>query len=945
LKPLITYCSLIIAVFSSLNITCQVDKLKQYEFYGYKEGLPSNETYHIVQDKHKYIWIATDNGVAKYNGSSFKIFNTQNGLPDNTVYRLYPQKDGSILGEALNNRFFIIKNDSVILYKYNEIIAKHHKGYKRIYSVYVDKQQNYHFGSYYGYFYITAKGKLIEAVKSVYGDTCNSIGISSIENSFISYKTFVGNDIFRSYLKYQSNFNKNNYIYELNSQGNTAEADYCDLLNDTIKAIMFGKNIYLHNKDRILASTNILGTPVGVHCFDSLIWVCTKGGGVYCFTYKNKFIEKQHLFNGFTITSVLKDHENNYWFSTRENGIIKIAYSSISCIYNSTSTSKLNAFYKSDKFSLAGSEDGLVMDINTGNSLNGLPKYIVDIVNHRNSGLFIVADYTQKYLKLNSNSKLIQFKSPISHGKRAVIGIKIIDDSTSVINSKLNILIVNDITDKIIFESPRVAINDKITTIGVVGDTIYVSTDKKLTLYTKKGIYIREYLTNCLIIKIIDAGKYGVIATYKNGEIYKIEGSSLKVLHNNSDNLNRIYDGVFDGKLFCLSNGNAIYKYIIKNHGLELKSSKKLSGVSKIYLFKDSIYYLTSNKIYSELSSNIESENPPILNITQLKVNNKPYELNENISLPAKENNIEFFYDIISFSEGERKMRYKLLGLDTNYYYTSNSSLSFLKLQPGNYQLLVSCSNNGKDYSEEISTRFVILKPFWAEWWFILGLTALFVLLILLSVKYYVLKQKEKSNLNLAIANLKSKALASQLNPHLVFNILNSIQGIISENDIERANIYLAKFSKFMRKILNLSKQTSITITEEIEITNQYIELELLRFSKDVSINIDKFNVTNTYKIPPLCIQPFLENSIKHGIMPLVNKKGVINVRFIEKSNCLHICIEDNGIGFGSDLNTSAGDGIRISTERLKILDEKNEVILDSKINPTCIIIKLYLNV
>ncbi len=930
-------------VLSSLNLRCQIDNLKLHEFYGYKEGLPSDETYHIVQDTHKYIWIATDNGVARYNGSSFKIFTTLNGLPDNTVYRLYPQRDGSIFGEALNNKFFIIKNDSVSLYKFNDSIAKYHKGFKRIYSVYVDKQQNYHFGSYYGYFYITAKGKLIEAVKSVRGDTTNSIGISSIENSFISYKTYVGINKFKSYLKYQSNLNKINNIYELNAQGNTAEADYCDLLNDTIKAIMFGKNIYLHDKDGTLASTYINETPVGVHCFDSLIWVCTKGAGVYSFVYKNKFVEKQHLFNGFTITSVLKDHENNYWFSTRENGIIKIANAPVTCIYNSVSTSKLNAFYKSDKHSLVGYEDGLVIDIKTGKRFNSLPKYIVDIVKHRNNGLFIVASYTQKYLKADQKSSLYQFKSPISHGKRPVIGIKVIDDSTSVINSKLSVFIVNDITDKIIFESPRVAINDKITAIGVAGDTIYVSTDKKLTLYTKKGIYIREYLSNCLINKIIDAGKFGVIAICKNAEIFKLQGRTLISLQSNSENLNRIYDGVFDGKLVCISNGNNIYKYSIKNDELQLKSVKKISGVSKIYLFKDSIYYLTNYKIFTELSGNTKSPDAPILTITQLKVNNKRVPIRENISLPAKENNLEFIYDIISFNDGERKIRYKLLGLDSNYYFTSNSSLSFFKLQPGRYQLLVSSSNNGKDYSKEISTSIVILKPFWANLWFIFGVGVLLVLLIIASVKYYVFKQKEKSNLNVTIANLKSKALASQLNPHLVFNILNSIQGIISKGEIENANRYLSRFSKFMRQSLSYVKRSTISIDEEIEITKNYIDLELVRFPNKLDIHISTFESVNQYNVPPLIIQPFIENAIKHGIMPSKIEYGKIGINFSEKDEVLFISITDNGLNFTNEINFLKGDGMRISKERLEVLNSNNEIYLNPNKDFTEIILKIHL--
>lgn len=180
-------------------------------------------------------------------------------------------------------------------------------------------------------------------------------------------------------------------------------------------------------------------------------------------------------------------------------------------------------------------------------------------------------------------------------------------------------------------------------------------------------------------------------------------------------------------------------------------------------------------------------------------------------------------------------------------------------------------------------------------------------------IAYYKLKTKKKQEiLSLKLKESKNKlyleqqarlselkALQSQMNPHFVYNSLNSIQDLILMKDIRNSNKYLGKFSDFIRKVLVFSSKTSISISEEIELLTLYTELEQLRFGNQLKVSIEnKLSEydSDEFKIPTMFIQPYVENALKHG---LLHKNGDKKLSILFKKEHLHIvcCIEDNGVG------------------------------------------------
>ena len=160
------------------------------------------------------------------------------------------------------------------------------------------------------------------------------------------------------------------------------------------------------------------------------------------------------------------------------------------------------------------------------------------------------------------------------------------------------------------------------------------------------------------------------------------------------------------------------------------------------------------------------------------------------------------------------------------------------------------------------------------------------------------LKQRLKDKRNqLDLMHSQIKTIGSQMNPHFVFNALNSVQDLIMQKDIRNSNIYLGKFADLMRKTLEASESQTITLDKEIEILNLYLELESLRFDRDFSFLIEKIELKNvSYKLPAMLLQPYVENAVKHG---LLHKKGAKELRIIfsEIGNKLECIIKDNGVG------------------------------------------------
>ncbi|WP_317900177.1 histidine kinase [Aurantibacillus circumpalustris] len=239
---------------------------------------------------------------------------------------------------------------------------------------------------------------------------------------------------------------------------------------------------------------------------------------------------------------------------------------------------------------------------------------------------------------------------------------------------------------------------------------------------------------------------------------------------------------------------------------------------------------------------------------------------------------------------------------------------------------------NPKFIGEQQAEQTIKLGDTVIKYWNFILLVIVFIVFVILIIRWriiYVRKNERIQNeLQSKFAQLEMKALRSQMNPHFIFNAINSIQHYVLTNEKELANKYLVKFSQLMRNILDLSKQELITLSSELETINLYLDIESLRFnnafSYELKVSPDVF--LNDVRLPPLIIQPFVENAIWHGLLLKEgNKKLTISVS--KKEDYLVIEIDDNGIGREASRKFSKQElkrrsfGMDITQDRLNVLE------------------------
>lgn len=299
--------------------------------------------------------------------------------------------------------------------------------------------------------------------------------------------------------------------------------------------------------------------------------------------------------------------------------------------------------------------------------------------------------------------------------------------------------------------------------------------------------------------------------------------------------------------------------------------------------------------------------------------------------LNYKENRLSFFYDINLFAEGSSVTFEYRINEGQWIRNASGNQIHLEGLSNGHYVLEVRTSSANLEDVGILSISFRILPPFWKSWWFLLlvALGCIFSIYLYFQLRFK--RLKERSAIDLQMAELKTTALRAQMNPHFVFNSLNAIQECIVTGKVDEAYTYLSKFSRLLRLVLQQSDASEISLQEEIEVLDLYVSLEKLRFKDDLKyeLQLDDELDPEEIRIPPMLIQPHLENAIWHGLRHQTGQKE-LKLSITEREHgYLDVRVEDNGIGRkkSGELNASRlgeqrhkSKGRQLSAGRLDLL-------------------------
>ncbi len=299
---------------------------------------------------------------------------------------------------------------------------------------------------------------------------------------------------------------------------------------------------------------------------------------------------------------------------------------------------------------------------------------------------------------------------------------------------------------------------------------------------------------------------------------------------------------------------------------------------------------------------------------------------------------------------GKNQYKYKLHNYDKDWVSVDarRRQADYTDVKPGTYVFQVIASNSDGVWNEEgVSFVIVVKPPFYQTWFFRLSLLGVIIFITWLFIRGRVNKVRKQNEVEATMLriekqmfDLEQKALRLQMNPHFIFNSLNSIQSFVLLNDTEKAINYLAKFSQLMRLILTTSRESFISVAQEVSLLKYYIDLENMRFNNrfNFEINLDSNIDTEFTGIPPMIIQPYVENAILHGLMNKREGECRLTVQMWQKEDYILCVIEDNGIGRdrARQIKEQSGlsqksQGIIITKERLDILNTqlKNKISVE----------------
>lgn len=853
-----------------------------YDQLDLKSGLPSSVVYDIFQDSKGFIWIATDEGLHKYNGYDFQSYTH----PD------LHSKSGSNIKEDALGRIWYQTFDGFLFFvdKKNQLHTFHQKNNIGFVNFVVTKKY---------LIKTTRDGIEIRNLKNL--KVVKTINIPKIETSYLELaenKIIYGNsktetitlkewqreEILNTPLKKASKiltFRDSKQLYFLTQESNF-----------TCKLYSFYKNVF-----REVANLKMEKNVQNFEIIDKTIWLCTKNG-TYAFALNG---EKQTFTSKLPsedISKVFKDVNRTYWFTSLSKGIF---------IIKNFKTIELQN--KSEKFISVSADESHVFASTSSGRIYQLDTMLSSKLYWKNKDAYpiyyINFDSDSKYcyfsgngfyaLDKKNNKNIYHFNSAV----KQIIPFKdnlFLTTGTGFVNT---VAIHPEVTWK---TNLLTNIRGKSITYDRRNNRILVATNNGLLAISNKKTQSLEFQNKPLYVKSLHTEIQHVIALSNQGELYKILGDSIfKIAENHFFTLLKK-----DKFGTLLANKNTLFR-------LENNTVKKLYSVGKFLNIKDFVsfkkhyYILTEDKIirFNHEDNTKTFSHKPRLFIETTWVNGQNKPLNK-ASLNVTENDIQINCNLLNFDfDRDYELVYSLNGT-LKKLNSFSKSIKLVALAPDKYTIKVGIqekNNNNVEFLHTIS--FEILPPFWKRAWFILTFLFLLSTIVYTSYRLKIREIKEKNKKEVEKLKLENnlkesrlQLIKSQMNPHFFFNAINNIQSYIFTNETKEASIYLSKFSKLTRKILEFSEVNFITLKDEIDSLQLYLELQQMRF-KDLKfvLNFDAIENPEIIKIPTMLFQPYVENAILHGLSHSNNEKKLEITFFWETPKILVGTIKDNGIG------------------------------------------------
>ena len=712
------------------------------------------------------------------------------------------------------------------------------------------------------------------------------------------------------------------------------------------------------------------------------LWVGEKDGGVFYFSNINELKTSVKFLDNLSVSSIMKDNEGGYWFSTLENGIFYIADINFRHFTKTDglSINKVNCLTVSNDNKLwLGLNNGKVNCIDNKKVVKEIDCNLLPNSNNNissivalNNGWVIVGGSELSVIKNNQKPKIV-----LNELNQGFFAKKLFPLDKGFLFASYNTLYeLYTIENRFAFRDLPVKhriyslLRDRqgITWIGTMNGLLKYN-GKELTSQLEQSLNFR--------IDDLKEDKNSYLwAASKGKGLFILKDESVLLLNKKAGLASNFCSNVFidSENIIWAGTNKGISKITIDSYkpfSCKIENYSTTNGlisneINQIVVKGDSIYVATNDGVSVFNKNNVKRNkiDAPIY-INKFQVNDSIYSIRDNYNLSYDQNFIKINFIGLSYQDpGNIEYKYRLIGLDTVWQYSKHTSIDYTTLPYGSYRFEVLAKNSGEYWSKKIAhISFIIEPPFWNTWWFQLSALLFALFFIFLFIKYRIKlvekrayekmlqyqkiasNEKEKLELYQKATDMEMRFLGGQMNPHFTFNAMNSIQKFILNKEPLVAQRYLAQYSKLIRRVLENNMKKFVALEQEIEMLDLYLEIESTRFEKkfDFEIVLSRELEDCEYEIPPMIIQPYVENSIWHGLANKENGTGKITLNFSLEKECIKCVIEDNGIGRDRAAkfkikkeHTSVG--MLITSQRLQNLHSKDylgiqNTIIDLKNN------------
>ncbi len=872
-----------------------------FKTFSKDKGLLSNTIYDIKVVKNGLLYIAHDRGLSSFDGTKFINYaNISN--PFKSVNNILEAPNGEIWCKGFDNIYYKLVGDKLVMrQRVGGAATPHYSAMigHTIVGIFADSV----------YFFDTKK----ETTRT-----------SSIFTARL--KKEIGPILFTQ--RYLGN-NKNLLVFvdaDLNVATEFLPAQRFEVLHNFIgnKKILLqenAKNLNLYNYPSLqsipLAATLKNAFINNIVQLDSVYFICTTAG-VYRLNANNQRLDASPILENYNVSFAQKDRENNYWFSTLDDGLVLIPSFKIAALNGLPQG--ITAMAGQGNKILLGTKQGRVWAYDLQKKQpaqigQSTQQKAVDIVFESAAMQSVIYSSNKTYFnqkgRVTNSDYIIKDYSAV--GTDYLLGCNYFLfyyghqiskipwlQQIAIKEKTTNIYKINTVTERV----SQVCFDEARQAIFYSNPNGLFMLDSAHT--TPLKILAGNYSINDLALwqgQLLVATKERGLCLVRNGRLQNFEFAPTKTI---SSLANKIY--IYQNELWVLAADGLHRKSKNNYQKYDAAIGLPVANITDIFVDSHQVYANTKNEILIFDKKNDAATNTiATLTIGNILVNNRITPLRDLQKLPYKQNNIELNFSLLAFNSPTTSWaEYTLNGAGPFRVEYPLRSLKLSSLRSGPYTLIIYPVTNGEaNMASKRQIQFSIAPPFWQRAWF-MSLLAVIFFLVVYAVVEKILRRKEAENkliqskltLEKELDKSMLTSIKAQMNPHFLFNALNTIQSYIYSNDKQNASIYISKFSDLTRAILAMSSAEEISLEEEIQALKLYLSLEKMRFEESFYyyVTIDSNLNKEAIRLPSMLVQPYVENAIKHGLLHKKNNR-VLKLSFVKKEMMLEISIEDNGIG------------------------------------------------